>query len=395
MSDRRFLLVHGTWAHGKWRALLWRFIPEHRRPTEIAWPDLAAKLKTLGRVEHFVWSGKNSHKARTGAGQDLAKRIKKILGDHRDEQLCIVSHSHGGNVALYALDALSEELRKRVNGLVCLATPFLHFRPQQLDTSVFWILPLVAGFLLFGVLFITWMLGWLYLDVEQPILQVAIVLLGSASSLLLVFWLFQHIPGKKALKKLPGKISKYCKSAQPPAPEGTRVLLMRKEGDEAAAALGGGRLMELVLAGLWRVAGAPLIGLNLLLMKLAGLKLIGRIVATALIIAAGIVAYQLLGRVIDVEKEPILGWAIMIFIGLVVGIALVQTVLGLLIALVNVLRFGWTAVTTTPFVRVTSEPTPKGTWQVTLYRVIDATGRAHSEIYEDPDVIRDICAWVE
>ena len=43
----------------------------------------------------------------------------------------IVAHSHGGNVALYALRDVA--LRRKIDGVVTLGTPFIHCRPRPLE----------------------------------------------------------------------------------------------------------------------------------------------------------------------------------------------------------------------------------------------------------------------
>lgn len=82
-------------------------------------------------------------------------------------------------------------------------------------------------------------------------------------------------------------------------------------------------------------------------------------------------------------------------IGVITLIGILQVALGLLITLLNVVRFGCSDCTITPFVQVTSEPTPQGTWQVSLYTVMDGTSLAHCEVYADSNVISDINDWMK
>ncbi len=71
----------------------------------------------------FNWSGKNSHKSRLSA----AKELKAILETGCGESDCkkiIIAHSHGGNIAMYALKELGEKAKDFE--LITMATPFLN-----------------------------------------------------------------------------------------------------------------------------------------------------------------------------------------------------------------------------------------------------------------------------
>jgi hypothetical protein len=57
----------------------------------------------------------------------------------------VVAHSHGGNVAMYAL--ADESLASRVSGVVCLGTPFFACKPRNLRAAA----PLVGILLIFTV----------------------------------------------------------------------------------------------------------------------------------------------------------------------------------------------------------------------------------------------------
>jgi Protein of unknown function (DUF2974) len=79
----------------------------------------------------FSWSGKNSHKARLAAGQDLAASLRRTFADHPSRRHYVIAHSHGGNVALYALKELSEDERHFISGVVTMGTPFIHSSPRD------------------------------------------------------------------------------------------------------------------------------------------------------------------------------------------------------------------------------------------------------------------------
>ena len=72
----------------------------------------------------FCWSGRNSVRARETAAADLRASLCKLIEEYPDARHSIIAHSHGGNIALRALDG-KFELRKRVPLVVTLATPFI------------------------------------------------------------------------------------------------------------------------------------------------------------------------------------------------------------------------------------------------------------------------------
>ena len=66
---------------------------------------------------------------RTEGGIRLAELIRAGHAQHPDARHFIVAHSHGGNVALYAIR--NPVIRLVIDGIVTLATPFLSARPRD------------------------------------------------------------------------------------------------------------------------------------------------------------------------------------------------------------------------------------------------------------------------
>ena len=135
------VLVHGTFAtNAAWT-----------RPDHSFYKTLKAKID--GRIEIFVWSGENSHEARLAAGDQLAKFVRALklpLQAHAH----VIAHSHGGNVALYALrDA---EFSDRVASLCFMGTPFLEVRNRNVSK---------------GLRFFASAVGWLALFPGTPFLM--------------------------------------------------------------------------------------------------------------------------------------------------------------------------------------------------------------------------------
>ena len=88
----RLVLVHGTFAPN----------------AEWTHPDsyLCSALRTRFPSAEFLpfnWSGRNSHSARIAAGKQLGEFIRRLKNERPDRPCYVIAHSHGGNVALYAL----------------------------------------------------------------------------------------------------------------------------------------------------------------------------------------------------------------------------------------------------------------------------------------------------
>jgi carboxylesterase len=122
-------IVHGSNAHTWWRRLANGGYPWWRR-----WSLFCSELRrAFGKdceIREFHWSGNNTHQARITAGTALARTIE---AENPARKIHIVGHSHGGNVALAAVNHLQ---RGRVETLILLANPHMalvdkHGEPPQ------------------------------------------------------------------------------------------------------------------------------------------------------------------------------------------------------------------------------------------------------------------------
>src|SRR5262249_7325113 len=136
------LLVHGTWGRGifpKISDLKRNYFRDTKRWFEEGSQfcdglDAALKSASLDSpIRAFLWSGANSVHARDRAARDLSKQLREGLKDPNASAI-IIAHSHGGNVALRALQHLDSKTgRIRV---ITLATPFLRvFARRSLQLS--------------------------------------------------------------------------------------------------------------------------------------------------------------------------------------------------------------------------------------------------------------------
>ena len=79
------LMVHGTWARGAdWNQATSEFAQRLQRA-----------YRTPLVFESFKWSGRNGHKARVLASNQLRKQIQEMRSASADADIYIVAHSHG------------------------------------------------------------------------------------------------------------------------------------------------------------------------------------------------------------------------------------------------------------------------------------------------------------
>ena len=100
--DLHVTLVHGTFGrHAAWTI-----------------PNSEFRLNLQNRIEgrvvyhKFEWSGWPSHIARNRAAENLRLFLHEKLAQNPNDRHFVVAHSHGGNIALYAMrdSSLSERI---------------------------------------------------------------------------------------------------------------------------------------------------------------------------------------------------------------------------------------------------------------------------------------------
>ena len=127
-------LVHGTWPRGffrEWLNIVRRLLGLKPKPlwfqSESPFREnLERSLKDASldcEIRSFCWSGANSVFARAAAADELESVLREDLDQSQDARPVVIAHSHGGNIALRAIDRLGADA-SRIR-LVTLATPFL------------------------------------------------------------------------------------------------------------------------------------------------------------------------------------------------------------------------------------------------------------------------------
>ena len=82
------------------------------------------------QISSFLWSGANSIRERDSAALNLAEQIHTERLTHPNSNQLLIAHSHGGNVALRALDQLAVAHDEIF--IATLATPFVEIVPFNL-----------------------------------------------------------------------------------------------------------------------------------------------------------------------------------------------------------------------------------------------------------------------
>jgi hypothetical protein len=108
--------VHGTFASGApWTA------SDGRLAKAIA-TRVTDRLGTAPIFQRIEWSGANTVAARGAAIADLEQHLARIFDSNPHRRVCVIGHSHGGNVALTAAQRFGAHEGLSV---VTLATPFI------------------------------------------------------------------------------------------------------------------------------------------------------------------------------------------------------------------------------------------------------------------------------
>lgn len=149
------LMVHGTWASDA----------EWTRPESSFYRNLRKSLEPRyrGRItpSSYQWTGRNRWNARKKAVNELVALIRDKAKVHPADDLLLIGHSHGGNVATEAArEALAAEADLRLVGVVCMATPFLHREPRGLKLGLL-LWGLVSALLALGVQMFAWDCPWI------------------------------------------------------------------------------------------------------------------------------------------------------------------------------------------------------------------------------------------
>ncbi|RXS93002.1 hypothetical protein [Silvibacterium dinghuense] len=343
------------------------------------------------------WRGKNSVANRENAAQILAIELNARCRERPEAVHFVIAHSHGGNVALRAVEI--GKLAPTVN-VVCLSTPFFSAQVRHYGSTG--TILLSAAVLLLG--FFSWVyffdrLLWQSAH-DSPIYGFAVFGGGIVFALaLFALTLFWRAYAEDVAEKLMVHI-----------PPDTKLLILRCIGDEATGAISmfqfaswlasqvALRYIQLLVsgpllyewcfnfvirhrsrlewwAGLWTVLFIPL-----LIAKAFAPE--GSLVDTLLHIALWLPIY----------------WIWIQLAAMVALLALVILAIGALPVLltlicVSALPLGVGGALILPFADVGVETTPIGTWSVRQI-LPNSTGSLRHSTHSDPGAIKDVVNWL-
>jgi pimeloyl-ACP methyl ester carboxylesterase len=415
-------LVHGTFA---------------RRAT---WPRYGSPLRKriafllAGHVvfRELSWSGYNTFRARMAGTTCLRELLLENLTKWPTARHFILGHSHGGSIAL---DTLRDpELAERIDGVVCLSTPFLVTSDLNVP-KVFVELPVVYGYFCAGAICLACAAGWFYLSpdsfnsylkmiLDHDIYHSKYIVMQTLLPFLFITAL-AWVTGKafhKLSRHYAGVVLQTRRRTCIP-PE--RVLILRQPGDEASAVIGGAHLLS------WLIVNA----LNLLLAtvivaqnawdaisptspKALWRSRLGFIcVSIVVVIAAYLInpTASALGAYVSTNTS-LLGTititSLVVTVYAITGIALIYIlafiVMGVfcfLVMLPYALFIGPELLFVGPKIQVTAEATPHGSWNVHSLDLGDLSNEAdnhrgrlgamtHSYLYDSVEATKIIIDWI-
>lgn len=377
-------------------------------------------------VKPCNWAGQNSFSGRMEATIKLQAHLTGLYKQYPNAEHYVIAHSHGGNVALYAMN--DQNVASMVSGVVCLATPFIIPKRRLLGSNrntdfserLAWASFTLAILILpYLILIPAFVLGE-YFGIES-----SRFLVTATTLVLLAFFGV----GFAIIDRLSAFTNRLCNSTNLPKLDVHKVLIIRSPGDEASALIAGFQLLAWLSDRLYR----PFQGLSKRLhgaaLKYGGNWLLNshekeypnRGVVWNVItympvyigILTGIVVAILFGIVYSVsilEMCLVAAFiAIMTFIFIpafiplaaIAGVVIEITVLSIQ-SIILFLPFGREISLISFYRSLSVESSLPGNWKVELLDEDESDsdlatqkGLAHSKAYEDPRSFEIICKWIK
>jgi hypothetical protein len=357
-------------------------------------------------VVPFRWSGGNNVRARAEAVADLRRHISDVRERYPHAQHALVAHSHGGNVVLSAL--ADYHLARNTLGVATLGTPFLHAslrdREPLFGPMDGLVAALFAGIAVFAVGAAlghgrTWWLPGLL-----TVVGVALVLLAASYVASLM---------RKHARRI-------CDLMPTTRLEPAQLAIVRTSADEAAAALSGARVAGGFASIFWSMATNDLVErLRAFLQKMDYFstrefqdavmkgdgrprpqKTDGEIAARSARNSALSLLPTLVLMMLD-DSNVVTRWfgailavvyGLPALVALFIGVASIP--FGVVFAL-GLLPCGWTLPFAGPYLDLTAEPAPPGTWSVTQLHGDPGGELSHGRSHDDREAIGFVCDWLK
>jgi pimeloyl-ACP methyl ester carboxylesterase len=107
-----YILIHGTWSD---------HLDNWFMPHGDFFKELQSSIPQTAHIVPFLWSGKNSEPVRHCTAQALAQLIKSYFPEN---QIHIIGHSHGANIAFITSQLLAQEYQEPIiHSFFALGTP--------------------------------------------------------------------------------------------------------------------------------------------------------------------------------------------------------------------------------------------------------------------------------
>lgn len=388
-SDVIVFLIHGTWAtNASWT--------KGDSDLRQAISSSISPAKSTKFVE-FDWSGRNTMNARQKATRRLKALLKESVKSNPDSKHIIISHSHGGNIAIRAI---SDEMEGQVD-LVCMSTPFICARKGELDWPVknaFLFSPLIV------LILIGFYLGILNYGEDANSIKVfsysndSFVEAFNIAIVVSLLWIpLMGIASWRYSIKLYENL-KYPRIAS------ENVFIARMNGDEASSALAASELVSTQLIKLFSLPSSVSNYVRLTVKRNGFSALIILILSIVLLFI--IEKYSIVGILRPDTIEMISSFGVYSVVAMVcfflayyatpILAAFIMSPYIFLVALAA-LPFGWEMVIVLFNLHITSETSPPGKW--TINQLQPSNGGnvksfLHSAIYEDPKALDEISRWV-
>jgi pimeloyl-ACP methyl ester carboxylesterase len=402
------ILVHGTWGRG--------VIPWLKKPVA-TWCEENSDVCKVCREElgertvfiPFPWSGANSPAARLDASEKLAGRLAQIRKEHPSSPIFLITHSHGGNVAMYCMK--DEDSRNQVAGLVCFSTPFLHVGVRNFGKSA-GIIHKIITTLTFALVVVAFILLAKFVFEDETLSSSAVINWTIVILFLSLFVLAIFLGrGFRKISKWTRRLAtKLSIPSELPFP----VLLVRDTGDEASSALGGPQFISSVVS---MFLGSVVAVLNLVnrVWAWAKAKQLPNIYKWWFITIVCVLAFLLVPQFFGLEEDE-LAWlaplivapyAIVLFRHVINFLVLLLCVVlgfpcfvlvyfSILLLSILLIPFGSQFAISGAILKITAEATPPGSWSVTqlgtTHQPDAGIGLQHST-HSDPEALKILGDW--
>lgn len=388
MTDIVLTLIHGTWApHAPWT------LPDS--PLRKA---LAGQLGDRIAFETLEWSGANTHRARREAAQKLRAQLADSIAANPLARHFLVAHSHGGNVALYAM--ADATLRQHIAGIACLNSPFICALKRNTKQFMLEIFAWMAAYfvLLFMAYAVFYVLAPLSTDPNLQHLgllaQIGLGLGFAAVLILLIFFVIE--PGLMYSRKLEDRVASWAATRRagisqdiilPQNPD-VPVLCAWTAGDEVISSFG---LLD-------ALANMPYLALSFI-----GLIL-------SFVVIYGLQAFGILPSLFTVPTiDPTLTHFVRVLVRFLLdypistGMYMVALLVGLFSAAVFVnllfrvlpMGIGFDKLVDSLFVRLAFTVTPVTSNHIEFLDIESEHGfLGHSKAYSDADLLAELAGWI-